>query len=285
MLWDAWPPMRKTQADELGRRAHDVDIYQAPINTIFFIYLNAKKPPFDNPDMRRAVNLAIDRQDLVAKALEGAGVPCAILDPKLVGDFALPLDEVAKAPGCRQPKEQDIAEAKKLVEKHYPGGLDVEVAVRRSATTSTAAQLVIAQLRKIGIRGTMKTHESAAATPPSARATSRSSPPRTGPWTSTSRAGVFHIVYTTDVGEQLRAVLGSQGRRADRARAQGDEPRQAQAGCTGSCSATCSPAGDHASIAVGWVEGWFFKDKKLRNYKPGLTTYDNNTFMKTWIAP
>jgi hypothetical protein len=43
--------------------------------------------------------------------------------------------------------------------------------------------------------------------------------------------------------------------------------------------------GDHASIAVGWVEGWFFKDKKLRNYKPGLTTYDNNTFMKVWIAP
>jgi len=39
-----------------------------------------------------------------------------------------------------------------------------------------------------------------------------------------------------------------------------------------------------ASIAVGWVEGWFFKDKKLRNYKPGLTTYDNNTFMKVWIA-
>jgi len=43
--------------------------------------------------------------------------------------------------------------------------------------------------------------------------------------------------------------------------------------------------GDHASIAVGWVEGWFFKDKKLRGFKPGVTVYDNNTFMKTWIAP
>ncbi len=40
-----------------------------------------------------------------------------------------------------------------------------------------------------------------------------------------------------------------------------------------------------ASIAVGWVEGWFFKDKKLRGFKPGVTVYDNNTFMKTWIAP
>jgi hypothetical protein len=43
--------------------------------------------------------------------------------------------------------------------------------------------------------------------------------------------------------------------------------------------------GDHASISVGWVEGWFFKDKKLRGFKPGVTVYDNNPFMKTWIAP
>ncbi|HLF48892.1 MAG TPA: ABC transporter substrate-binding protein, partial [Methylomirabilota bacterium] len=120
MLWDAWPPMRKTQADELARARQDVDIYQASINTIFLIYLNSQKPPFNNPDLRRAVNLAIDRQEMVAKALEGAGVPCGILDPKLSGDFALPLEEVNKIPGCRQPKDQDIAEAKKLVEKHHP---------------------------------------------------------------------------------------------------------------------------------------------------------------------
>src|SRR5712692_6393678 len=130
MLWDAWPPMRKTQADELRRARDDVEIYQAPINTLFLIYLNSQKPPFNNPDLRRAVNLAIDRQELVAKSLEGAGVPCAILDPKLLGDFALPLEEVNKVPGCRQPKEADIAEAKRLIEKHHPGGLDIEVAVR-----------------------------------------------------------------------------------------------------------------------------------------------------------
>ena len=46
--------------------------------------MNSKRPPFDNPDMAQAVFLAIDRHDLIAKALEGAGVPCAIMDPKLV---------------------------------------------------------------------------------------------------------------------------------------------------------------------------------------------------------
>jgi ABC-type transport system substrate-binding protein len=42
---------------------------------------------------------------------------------------------------------------------------------------------------------------------------------------------------------------------------------------------------DTASIPVAWVEGWFFKDKKVRGFKPGVTTYDNNTFMKVWLAP
>ena len=31
------------------------------------------------------------------------------------------------------------------------------------------------------------------------------------------------------------------------------------------------------------LEGWFFRDKKVMGYKPALTTYDNNTFMKVWL--
>ncbi len=40
-----------------------------------------------------------------------------------------------------------------------------------------------------------------------------------------------------------------------------------------------------ATVPVAWVDGWFFKDKKVMGYKPALTTYDNNTFLKVWIAP
>ncbi len=144
--------------------------------------MHTQKPPFNNPDLRKAVYLAIDRQELVAKTLEGAGVPCALLDPKLAGDVALPLDEVQKLPGCRQPKDQDIAEAKRLVEKHYPNGVDIEAAVRSAGGYIDRAQLVLSQLRRIGIRGTMKTYESAAASPSTARATSCSSPPRIARW-------------------------------------------------------------------------------------------------------
>jgi ABC-type transport system substrate-binding protein len=40
-----------------------------------------------------------------------------------------------------------------------------------------------------------------------------------------------------------------------------------------------------AAVPVAWVEGWFFMDKKVRGYKPALTTYDNNTLLKVWLAP
>jgi len=284
MLWDTWPPMRKTQADELARARNDVEVYQASINTLFLIYLNAKKPPFDNPDLRRAVNLAVDRQELVAKALEGAGVPCAILDPKLVGDFALPLDEVAKAPGCRQPKEQDLAEAKKLVEKHYPNGLDVEVAVRQVGNYVDRAQLLVSQLRKIGIRGTLKTLESAAGYAAFGKGDFTIIATQDRAMDISEPSAIFHIAYTSQAGSNYGQYSDPKvDDLADRALRESNRDKRKQ--LYWELQRYLFSRGDHASIAVGWVEGWFFKDKKLRGYKPGLTVYDNNTFMKSWIAP
>jgi peptide/nickel transport system substrate-binding protein len=260
-----------------------VDIYQASINTIFLVYLNSQKPPFNNPDMRRAVNLAIDRQEMVAKALEGAGVPCAILDPKLAGDFALPLEEVNKIPGCRQPKDQDIADAKKLVEKHYPGGVDIEVAVRAVGNYVDRAQLAIAQLRKIGIRGTLKTHESAAGYAAWGKGDFTLIATQDRAMDVNDPSGVFHIAYTTEGGSNYGRMSDSKvDELAERALKESNKDKRKQA--YWELQRYILTRGDTATVAVGWVEGWFFKDKKLQGYKPGLTTYDNNTFMKVWLS-
>src|SRR6202795_3374942 len=163
MLWDTWPPMGKAASEELkAARGNEIDVYRWPINTIWIVFLNTTKPPFNEADMRRAVHLALNRQELINKALDGAGVPCAMLDPKLAGEAALPLAEVEKIPGCRPNKDQDIAEAEKLVKKHHPNGIDIQMAFRQVGNYSDRLQLVAAQLRRIGIRGTLKTHESAA---------------------------------------------------------------------------------------------------------------------------
>src|SRR6266545_245139 len=243
-----------------------------------------KNPPFDNPDLRRAVNLAIDRQELVAKALEGAGVPCGILDPKLSGDFALPLEEVNRIPGCRQPKDQDIAEAKKLVEKHHPNGVDIEIAVRSVGNYVDRAQLVIAQLRKAGIRGTLKTHESAAGYAAFGKGDFTVIATQDRAMDVNDPSGVFHIAYTTEGGSNYGRMSDPKiDELAERALKESNKDKRRQA--YWELQRYILTRGDTATVAVAWVEGWFFKDKKLQNYKPGLTVYDNNTFMRVWLTP
>ncbi|MBI2205994.1 MAG: ABC transporter substrate-binding protein [Candidatus Rokubacteria bacterium] len=283
-LWDTWPPMKKTDADELKRARGDaVHVYQVAQNTIFLAYMHTQKPPFNNPDVRRAVHLALDRQELVAKALEGAGVPCAVFDPKLSGDFALPLEEVQKMPGCRQPKDADIAEAKKLVEKHYPNGVDVEAAVRSVGNYVDRAQLVLSQLRKIGIRGTIKTYESAAGFAVFGKGDFVFLPTQDRAMVTVDPGDLFSLIYTTDAGsnwgkwsdkkvDELTERGLKETNREKRKQIYWELQRYLLSG---------SPS----AIPVAWVEGFHFVDKKLRGYKWAPTVYDNNTFMKVWLAP
>ena len=283
VLWDTWPPMKRTEADEVKRaRGEEVEVYQAPLNTIFLIYMHTQKPPFNNPDMRRAVNLAIDRQELVAKTLEGAGVPCALLDPILVGDFALPLEEVNKLPGCRQPKDQDIAEAKRLVEKHYPNGVDVEAAVRSVGGYIDRAQLVLSQLRKIGIRGTLKTYESAAGFAVYGKGDFTFISTQDRAMVTADPGDVFALIYTASAGsnwgkwsdpkvDELTERGLKEPNREKRKQIYHELQRQILTGAP-------------SAVPVGWVEGWFFRDKRVRNYKASPTVYDHITFMKVWLA-
>ena len=283
-MWDTWPPMRKTDAEEVKRaRGAEVDVTQNSINTIFLVYMHTQKPPFNNPDLRRAVNLAIDRQELFSKALEGAGVPCALLDPKLVGDYALPLDEVQKLPGCRQPKDQDIAEAKKLVEKHHPNGLDVEAVIRTVGGYSDRAQLILSQLRKIGIRGTLKTYESAAGFAVYGKGDFVFIASQDRAMVTSDPGDLFSLVYTTPAGSnwgkwsdpKIDDLTDRGLKEPDRAKRRQIYHEIQRAILTGAPSA----------VPIGWIEGFHFVDKKVRGYKFSPTIYDNNTMMKVWLAP
>jgi len=283
MLWDTWPPMGKAASDELkAARGNEIDVYRWPINTIWIVFLNTTKPPFNEPDMRRAVHLALNRQELINKALDGAGVPCAMLDPKLVGEAALPLAEVEKIPGCRPNKDQDIAEAEKLVKKHYPNGIDIEMAFRQVGNYSDRSQLVAAQLRRIGIRGTLKTHESASGYAAFGKGDFTLITAQDRAMDGTDPSDPFSLIWTTQGGsnwgkwsdpkfdELAERGLKATGK-AERAKLYQEAQRHFLNGAP-------------SALPVGWVEGWFFTDKNVRNYKQSPSAYDNITFMKVWLA-
>jgi peptide/nickel transport system substrate-binding protein len=283
-LWDTWPPLRKTEAEELKRaRGDDIEITQNSIATIALVYMHVEKPPFNNPDIRRAVNLAIDRHELVSKAFEGAGVPCALLDPKLFGDFALPLEEVQRTPGCRQPKDQDIAEAKRLVEKHYPNGVDVEAAVRSVGGYVDRAQLILAQLRKIGIRGAMKTYESAAGFAVYGKGDFTFIAIQDRAMVTVDPADMFALMYTTTAGSNWGKWSDPKvDDLAERALKETDHGKRRALYHELQRHILTAPV---SAVPVAWVEGFHYKDKKVRGHKWALTIYDNNTFMKVWLAP
>ena len=92
------------------------------------LYLRVDRPPFNDVRVRRAMHLAVDRQALLKTATFGEGS----IDPPFVPGWrtglALPQEELLAMPGYRQPKDQDRAEAKRLLaEAGYANGLSFKL--------------------------------------------------------------------------------------------------------------------------------------------------------------
>jgi len=91
-----------------GRR----DFHPAPLFATYFYRYNVTRPPFDNPKVRRAFSLAIDKESVVEKITRG-GEPIALsLTPRGVPGYQPP-----DGPG------QDFVTARALLrEAGFPGG-------------------------------------------------------------------------------------------------------------------------------------------------------------------
>ena len=281
-VWDTWPPMSKSAADELkSARGDEVELFTWPINTLWAVHLNVQKEPFDKKDIRRAVHLALNRQALFEKAFEGAGTPCSILDPNLYGDWALPQDEVMKTPGCRADKSADLAEAKKLVEKHYPNGFDFEIVTRTVGNYVDRIQLVAADLKKIGLRGTIKTYESAAGYGVYGKGDFQAIGTQDTAMFIPDPSIVFSILYVENAGRNwVKWNDANINKWADQALR---ETNTAKRRALYHDMQRYLLTEDSPAVVVGWIEGWFFTDKKMKNYRRANTIYDNNTFMNVWL--
>ena len=97
------------------------------------IQFDITKKPFDDLRVRRAIHLLIDRDTTSGVHFGGGpesygrdwnyGTPAS----SLFVDYALPQEEVKTLPGFRQPKTDDIAEAKRLLaEAGFPDGLEFQ---------------------------------------------------------------------------------------------------------------------------------------------------------------
>lgn len=116
------------------------------------VSMNFMRTPWQEPRLRRAISLAFDRQTFIKTVLEGDGLLGAPMPSK--GSWGIPEDELLKMPGYRQPKDADIAEARKLLaELGLPEGFKPQVVVRSEAKYQKYGTFVLAELGKLGIRG------------------------------------------------------------------------------------------------------------------------------------
>jgi len=124
------------------------------------LIINRAVPPFDNPDLRRAMALSLDRKAFIDILTEGQGdVGGAMLSPP-EGIWGMPLDMLARLPGYDPDVPKNRAEARRIMERLGYGPdkrLPVKLSTRNMAAVRDPAVLLIDQLKEIYIDGELET--------------------------------------------------------------------------------------------------------------------------------
>jgi peptide/nickel transport system substrate-binding protein len=129
--------------------------YQSVIHAT---WMNAKRKPFDDPRVRRAMHLLFEKQVLVDVVKDVA--------PLLVGgfiypfsEFATPMDQIAKRPGYQDDPAVAIKEAKSLLAAAGQGGgmRKLDFMVRDLNHHKLFGQAIQAMLREVNIQCDLRT--------------------------------------------------------------------------------------------------------------------------------
>jgi peptide/nickel transport system substrate-binding protein len=121
--------------------------------------INRDKPPFDNPDLRRAMTLTLDRQAYIDILTEGKGDIGAVMQPPPEGAWGMPPEILRTLPGYDPDVRKNRAEARQIMEKLGYGPdkrLAVTVSTRNIATYRDSSAILIDQLKEIYIDGVLE---------------------------------------------------------------------------------------------------------------------------------
>ena len=88
----------------------------APGNVNRHLLVNRDKPPFDNPNLRRAMALSIDRQAFVDIIGQGQGRIGGVLQPPPAGLWGMPPEMLRELPGYDPDVQKNRTEGRGVME-------------------------------------------------------------------------------------------------------------------------------------------------------------------------
>jgi peptide/nickel transport system substrate-binding protein len=118
------------------------------------LIVNREKPPFDNPELRRAMALTIDRKSFIDILTEGIGLKAAAMQPPPGGQWGMPAEMLEKLPGYSPDVAKNRAEARAIMQKLGYGPenrLKVTVSTRDVPPYRDPAVILMDQLKEIFI--------------------------------------------------------------------------------------------------------------------------------------
>jgi peptide/nickel transport system substrate-binding protein len=122
--------------------------------------VNLSAPPFDNPELRRAMALTLDRKAFIDILTEGTGLEAAAMQPPPGGLWGMPHDMLEKLPGYGRDVAKNRAEARDMMKKLGYGPdrhLPLKVSTRDIPPYRDPAVILIDQLKEIYIDAELDT--------------------------------------------------------------------------------------------------------------------------------
>lgn len=147
---------------EEGASRPDIETHPVAATGAYVLVINTAVEPFDDPRVRRALHLVLDRSALIQVFASQEQMNLSRWVPR--GDqYATPMEEIATLPGYRPEKDEDIAEAQRLLaEAGYPDGIsDVDfLAASVAGHSELLAPAIQDQLRRaLNIETDIRTQE------------------------------------------------------------------------------------------------------------------------------
>ncbi|MBI3513589.1 MAG: peptide ABC transporter substrate-binding protein [Proteobacteria bacterium] len=125
-----------------------------PGNVSRNLIVNRDKPPFDNPDLRRAMALTLDRKAFIDIITEGAGDVGGVMQPPPEGLWGMPADVLEALPSYDPDVRKNRAEARAIMARLGYGPtrrLTIKLLTRDIPPYRDPAVILIDQLKEIYI--------------------------------------------------------------------------------------------------------------------------------------